>query len=93
VKSVYPRQTMKGGYLVTVTIQNLGGAGAEVPIIVRFEGGESRLRLMVHGNAKNSIRFDVASLPSEVVVNDGSVPESDMKNNTFKVEAAPQSGN
>jgi hypothetical protein len=49
--------------------------------------------LMVHGNAKNSIRFDVASLPSEVVVNDGSVPESDMKNNTFKVEAAPQSGN
>jgi hypothetical protein len=93
VKSVYPRKTMKGGYLVTVTIQNLGGAGAEVPIIVRFVGGESRLRLMVHGNAKNSIRFDVASLPSEVVVNDGSVPESDMKNNTFKVEAAPQSGN
>jgi hypothetical protein len=88
VESVYPRLTTRGGYLVTVTIENLGAAGAEVPINVRFEGGESAERLMVAGKGKNSIRFDLAGLPSEVVVNDGSVPEDNLGNNTFKVTPA-----
>jgi hypothetical protein len=33
----------------------------------------------------------VASAPVEVVVNDGSVPESDMSNNVYRVEIPEQS--
>jgi hypothetical protein len=34
------------------------------------------------------IRVEFRGSPEEVVVNDGSVPESDMTNNTFKIETA-----
>ena len=81
---------MQGNYIVTVTIENLGGAGAEVPVIVRSQDGDSIKRLEVRAKSKNSIRFDLASFPQEVVVNDGSVPESDVSNNVFKVKAAAE---
>jgi hypothetical protein len=84
VASIFPQQTPSGSYLVTVTIENLGGAGAEVPVTVRAQGGESTQRLEVRAKSKNSMRFTVPSAPLEVVVNDGSVPESDMSNNILQ---------
>jgi hypothetical protein len=91
VDSVYPTATAQGSFLVTVTVENLGGAGAEVPVIVRSQDGEVTKRLEVRGKAKNSFRVVVPSYPQEVVVNDGSVPESDMSNNVFKVQPPPES--
>jgi hypothetical protein len=88
VESAYPRKLAAGGYLVTVTIENLGNAGAEVPIIMKFEGGEIRKRLEVRAKSKSSIRIETAATPHEVTVNDGSVPESDMSNNNYKIEIA-----
>jgi hypothetical protein len=41
----------------------------------------------VHAKSKASIRIESPTIPSEVVVNDGSVPESDTTNNSFKIEA------
>ena len=90
VDSIYPRQTMQGNYIVTVTVENLGDAGAEVPVIVHAQDGESMQRIEVRAKSKNSIRIEVSSFPQEVVVNDGSVPESDVSNNVFKVKAAPK---
>ncbi|HET9408639.1 MAG TPA: hypothetical protein VFO39_15465 [Candidatus Sulfotelmatobacter sp.] len=87
IESAFPRKTLNGSYMVTVTVENLGSAGAEVPVIVRFVGGEASQRLEVHGKSKSVIRIAVAGAPQEVVVNDGSVPESDMANNTFKIES------
>jgi hypothetical protein len=84
VDSVYPRQLVNGGYMVTVTVENLGSAGAEVPVTLHMETGEASQRLMVPGKSKASVRIQAATMPVEVVVNDGSVPESDMSNNTFK---------
>lgn len=86
IESVYPRQTLQNSYLTTVTIENTGGAGAEVPVVLRFAGGEQTLRLEVHAKSKNSVRFNLPGMPTEVVVNDGSVPESDLTNNSFKVQ-------
>ena len=86
VAAVYPRATVAGGYVVTVTVENLGEAGAEVPVTLRIEGGEVTKRLVVRGKSTAAIRIEVGSKPEEVVVNDGSVPESDMSNNTFKIE-------
>lgn len=85
VDSVYPRPIVDGGYMVTVTIENLGEAGAEVPVILRMESGEIIKRIEVRAKSKDAVRIQTASIPQEVDVNDGSVPESDMSNNVFKV--------
>ena len=82
VESVYTRQILHGGYLATVTVENLGSTAAEVPIRVHFEHGDVRQRLIVKAHEKASARVEVATPPLEVMVNDGSVPESDTSNNT-----------
>ena len=87
VESAFPRQASQGNYLVTVTIENLGDAGAEVPVTVRFEGGEMTERVEVRGKAKGVVRVATPKPPTEIVVNDRSVPESDMSNNIFKIES------
>jgi len=86
VESVFSRKAMTGVFILTITLDNLGTAGAEVPIIVKFSGGEIMRRLEVHAKNKAVIRVEVSATPQEIVVNDGSVPESDVSNNTFKIE-------
>jgi hypothetical protein len=86
--SVYPRAMDSGIYVVTVSVENLGGAGAEVPVTVRMQTGEVTKRLQVRAKSTASIRIEVPSQPREIVVNDGSVPETDMRNNTFKIEGS-----
>ena len=68
-------------------MENLGGAGAEVPVTVRFDGGELSERVEVRAKSKGVVRVATPKPPSEVIVNDGSVPESDMNNNVLKLEA------
>jgi hypothetical protein len=88
VKSVYSRKMLPSGYMVTVTVENPGSAGAEIPVIVQFADGERMKRLEVRGKAESSLRFEIPSLPQKVTVNDGSVPESDMSNDVYKVTTA-----
>jgi hypothetical protein len=73
------------GFLLTVTVENLGGAGAEVPIIARAKDESVSRRLWVPARGKGTIRIPLRLQPAEAQVNDGSVPESNMKNNTFEV--------
>jgi hypothetical protein len=88
VEAAFSRKATETTFIVTVTIDNLGTAGAEVPVIVKFAGGEVTKRLEVRAKNKTTTRIEVPSVPQEVVVNDGSVPESDRSNNVFKIEAA-----
>ena len=85
VESAYSRPTVNGGSIVTVTIENLGDAGAEVPVTLRTQDGEVTKRIEVRGKSKAPVRIEAFTMPREVVVNDGSVPESDLSNNVFKV--------
>jgi hypothetical protein len=87
VESAFPRKASQDNYLVTVTVENLGAAGAEVPVTVRFEGGELTQRVEVRAKAKGVVRVATPKPPTEIVVNDGSVPESDMSNNVYKTES------
>jgi hypothetical protein len=73
--------------VVTVTLENLGNAGAEVPVILNMEQGEMTKRLQVLSKSKVTVRIEALSAPLEVVANDGSVPESDLSNNVYKIEA------
>lgn len=86
VNSAFSRKTINNTFLLTVTIENLGNAGAEVPVIVKFPGGELMKRIEVRAKSKGTFRLETPSAPEQIIVNDGSVPESDMDNNTFKVE-------
>lgn len=90
VESAFPRKASQENYLVTVTVENLGSAGAQVPVTVRFEGAELTERVEVRGKAKGVVHIATPKPPTEVVVNDGSVPESDMTNNVFKIEGVQQ---
>jgi hypothetical protein len=87
VASAFARQTSSEVYLLTITVDNLGAAGAEVPLTVQFAGGVITKRVVVRGKSNAVIRVEVPKPPEEIVVNDGSVPESDMTNNVFKIEA------
>jgi hypothetical protein len=87
VDAAFPRKTMKNSYMLTVTLENLGTAGAEVPVVIRFNGGEMMRRMEVRAKSKATVRVETPGAPLEIVVNDGSVPESDLTNNTFKIEA------
>ena len=73
--------------MVTVTVENLGDAGAEVPLTLNMVEGQVTKRLQVLGKSKAIVHIEAASAPQEVLVNDGSVPESDMSNNVYKIEA------
>jgi aminopeptidase N len=87
VQSVHPWKTEKGAQLVTVTLENIGNAGAEVPFTIVFEGGEITKRIEVRAKGNATTRVELPGMASEIVINDGSVPESDLTNNSFKVSA------
>jgi hypothetical protein len=87
VESAFSRKLPTEAYMVTVTVVNLGRAGAEVPVTIKFAGGEVTKRLEVGGSNRAVIRVETPRTPQEIVVNDGSVPESDLTNNMFKIEA------
>jgi hypothetical protein len=87
VESAFARKTMTNSFMLTVTVDNLGTAGAEVPIVIKSAGGDLIRRIEVHAKDKATIRVETPSAPQEIQVNDGSVPESDVSNNSFKVTA------
>ena len=88
IESAFTRQTAPGAYILTITVNDLGAAGAEVPFTVKFAGGEVTQRLVVRGKSNGVIRVEVPKPPEEVSVNDGSVPESETTNHVFKIETS-----
>ena len=85
ISSVFSREVIGGGEMVTVTVENLGAAAAEVPVTVQMASGQAAEKLIVPGNSKASVRILAVSTPLKVVVNDGSVPETDTRNNEYVV--------
>jgi hypothetical protein len=85
VLAAHPWKGTRDTQIVTVTIENLGGAGAEVPFTIRFAGGQITRRIEVRAKSTATTRVEVPGALAEVVVNDGSVPESDLTNNVFKI--------
>jgi len=86
IEAAFPRKAMNDSYLVTVTVTNLGRAGGEVPVTVKFASGEVIKRVEVRANGKGITRVEIPSAPEEITVNDGSVPENDLTNNTWTPE-------
>jgi hypothetical protein len=90
VQSVHPWKTDKGAHLITVTFENRGYAGAEIPFTVIAEGGNISQRIEVRAKATATTRIELPGPASEIKINDGSVPEMDQTNNVFPVPAPAQ---
>jgi hypothetical protein len=85
IESVNTRKMTGESYVTAITVENLGGAAAEVPVIVHSQAGDFTEKIEVRGKAKAVIRVSTPGEPLEVHVNDGRVPETDLSNNTFRI--------
>ena len=72
-------------FLETVTIENRGHAGAEVPVLIQTPSGEKSVRVLVKAGEKGTGRIEVPVAPDRIMVNDGSVPEVNLGNNVYEV--------
>jgi aminopeptidase N len=84
ILSAAPRQTLENTYVVAVTVENSGGAGAEIPVTVQSATAEDTQRLLVPAHQKVVTRLTVVGKPTEVTINNGTVPEGDMSNDTLE---------
>jgi hypothetical protein len=76
ISAVYPSATSQAGqYLIAVDLANDGYAAAEVPITVHTRQGTQTERVQIPGRSKVTRRILITGLPTEVVLNDGTVPE------------------
>ena len=76
IAGVYPsRSTQPNQWLVAVDVQNDGYCETEVPVTVHSVTTALTERIRIPARSKISHRFLVTGQPTEVDVNDGSVPE------------------
>jgi len=99
IANVAPRQIEgrggKGdGWLVAVDVRNDGDAAAEVPLTIRSGSGATAAtvtqRIRVPARSNVSTRIVVAETPTEVLVNDGSVPEMRVTSHSRTLVATQQ---
>ena len=77
IATITPRQMDdKDQYLVAVEVANDGDATAEIPVTVRAGIGTVSERLRVPARSRATTRILLQGRPDEVMVNDGTVPES-----------------
>jgi hypothetical protein len=90
VQSAYTRPLLNEAnksFLVTATIENRGGAGAEVPVMIQTPSGEKSVRVVVKAGEKGTGRIEMSVEPDKITVNDGSVPEANLGNNMYEIPA------
>lgn len=75
VDKVFSVPGEKGSWIVAVDLSNAGYAGAEVPVTVVSEEGSTTRRVLIPGRGRITERVLLLNKPSEVEVNDGTVPE------------------
>jgi hypothetical protein len=76
IDSVFPSMEQAGNWLVSVSISNAGYAAAEVPVTVRSDTNSVTQRVMIPAHGKAIQRILILGKPTEVQVNDGTIPET-----------------
>jgi len=94
IDGVFPTSASAGNWLVAVHVSNAGYAAADLPVIVRSGFGSDarsvtqRLRVPARGKAVQ--RILIQGKPTEVQVNDGTVPETQASIHITKLEDPAQ---
>ncbi|MGD0729855.1 MAG: hypothetical protein ABR956_01230 [Terracidiphilus sp.] len=86
IESVFPAPATAGNWLVAVNVANTGYASAEIPVTVRSGSNSVTQRLLVPARGKAVQRILIQGKPTEVQVNDGSVPETQATVHITKLE-------
>ena len=76
------------GYLVSIEVRNDGDATADVPVTVRSGALTVTERLRIPARSSSSTRIVFAGTPTEVIVNDGTVPETTASIHTRQILSA-----
>jgi hypothetical protein len=88
VASAYSRPFLNEtnrNFMVTVTVENRGRSGAEVPAMVHTPSGDKVVRILVKAGENGVGRIELPVAPKQITVNDGSVPEANLGNNVYDV--------
>ena len=91
IESVFPTAQQAGNWLVAVNIANSGYASAEVPVTVRTDATSITQRVRIPARGKAVQRILIQGKPTEVQVNDGTVPESQASVHVTTLDAAGSS--
>src|SRR6185437_149669 len=75
IEHVYPSPAQGGNWLVAVDLSNSGYAAAEVPLTVRSGSTSVTRRVLIPAQGKSVKRILIQGQPTQVQLNDGSVPE------------------
>jgi len=76
IEGVFPTAAQSGNWLVAVNLANSGYASAEVPVTLRTDSTSVTQRVLVPARGKTVQRILIQGKPTEVQVNDGTVPET-----------------
>jgi hypothetical protein len=88
IENVFQSAEPSGSVLVSVTVNNAGYAGAEVPVTVRSAGTSVTQRLLVPGHDRGTVRILIQEKPVSVQVNDGTVPETQASVHVTQIDRA-----
>jgi hypothetical protein len=76
IDGAFPTPASAGNWLVSVTLSNAGYAAAEVPVTARSDSTSVTQRVRVPARGKAVQRILLQGKPTEVQINDGTVPET-----------------
>jgi hypothetical protein len=76
IDKVFPNAVQSGNWLVSVTISNAGYAAVAIPVTVRSVTNSTTERVFVPARGTVTPRLLVQGKPTDVQVNDGTVPET-----------------
>jgi hypothetical protein len=88
IVSTFPTPEEAGNWLITVNVANNGYASAEVPVTVRSATNSVTQRMLVPARGKAAQRLLIMGKPTEVQVNDGTVPETQASVHITKLDQA-----
>jgi len=86
IEKVFPNAVQSGNWLVSVSVANAGYAAAEVPIVVRSATATTAERVLIPARGSITQRLLVQGKPTEVQLNDGTVPETQASIHNLKLD-------
>lgn len=86
IEAVFPTSASAGNWLVAINIANKGYAQADVPVTVRSATTSVTHRVRIPAQGKVTERILVQGSPTEVQVNDGTVPETQASVHMSKID-------
>jgi hypothetical protein len=91
IESVFPNAAQGGTFLVAVNVSNAGYASAEVPVTVKTARNSVTDRIFIPARGRAVQRLVVMGAPTQVQVNDGTIPETQASVHVTDVDQPPSS--